>query len=102
MSKIHDKPESLNEGGCLRYMMNRNRHLRGVFRIYDEPESPNEGACFKMYDDPESPNERACLRYMMKPPGLVLIHMMNRNRQMRGGGCLRYMMNMISWKHFRV
>ena len=32
-------------GPYLRYMMNRNRQMKGggVFKIYDEPESPYEG-----------------------------------------------------------
>ena len=68
------------------YMVNRNRQMRGVFKIYDEPESPNEGAClrymmkrnrqitgqFTIYDEPKSPNEGARLRCLMK-----------RNRQVR-------------------
>ena len=28
--KINDEPESANEGACLRYMMNRNPHMKGV------------------------------------------------------------------------
>ena len=49
MSKIYDEMESPNEEGCLRYMMNRNRQMRGRVKakIYDEPESPNEGACIR-------------------------------------------------------
>ena len=68
--KIHEEPESSNEGVCSRYMMNRNRQMRGhVCKTYDEPETPCKGAClespheggaFKAYDDPESPNEGAC------------------------------------------
>ena len=43
--KICDEPDSPNERACLRYVMTRNRQMRGR--------------------DPESPNEGACLRYMM-------------------------------------
>ena len=53
MFKIHDEPESPNEGACLRYMMNRNNRQMGRGRV------------FKIDDEPESPNEGACLRYMM-------------------------------------
>ena len=42
-----------NEGACL-------------FRMHDEPESPNEGACLT-YDEPGSVNEGSGLRYMMNP-----------------------------------
>ena len=41
--------------GCIKYMMNQNRHMRRQFKTYDE--SPNEGAVHKIYDEPESPNE---------------------------------------------
>ena len=43
MFKIYDEPESRNEGACLRYMMNSNREMRGMFKICVEPKSPNEG-----------------------------------------------------------
>ena len=47
MLKIQDESESSSEGAVLRYMMNRNRQMRGggVFKIYDEPEAPYEGVC---------------------------------------------------------
>ena len=38
------EPESPNEVGCLRYLLHRNRQLRGVFNRHGEPESPNERA----------------------------------------------------------
>ena len=31
------------------------------FKIHDEPESSNEGACFEMYDEPESAKDGACI-----------------------------------------
>ena len=46
MFKIDHESESRNEAACLRYMMNRNRQMRGVFKIQEERESPNEGVCF--------------------------------------------------------
>ena len=69
MFKIYVEPESPNEGGCLRYILNRNRRspMRGL-----EPES-KIGGVFKIYVEPKSPNEGSCLRYMM-----------NRYSQMRG------------------
>ena len=49
MLKIQDESESSSEGAVLRYVMNRNRQMRGggVFKIqiYDEPEAPYEGVC---------------------------------------------------------
>ena len=44
-------------GVCLRYMMNRNRQMRGLFEIYDEPQSPDEGGVFTTCDEPQSPDE---------------------------------------------
>ena len=44
MFKIYGEPESPNKEACLRYMVNRNCSLRGVFKTCDEPESPNKGA----------------------------------------------------------
>ena len=62
--KKHDEPTSPNKGVCLRYMMDRNRQMRGAFKIHDiyidvyiyiyiytyiydddddDPGSPNEG-----------------------------------------------------------
>ena len=45
--KIYDEFASRNEGACLTFMMNRNRHMHqsqwGFFNMYHEPESPNEG-----------------------------------------------------------
>ena len=42
-----DEPLSPKEGACLRYILNRKRQIRGVFKIYVEPEPPvaNEGPC---------------------------------------------------------
>ena len=35
------RPKGEEGGACLRYMMNRNRHMRIVFKIhYDEREAP--------------------------------------------------------------
>ena len=56
--RMYDGPGSRNEGVCVRYMTNRNRHMSAVLKIYDDTESPNEGVC---------------LRYMM-----------SRNRQVSG------------------
>ena len=39
--------ESPNKEACFRYMVNRNRRMRGVFKIYDEAETPKEGACLR-------------------------------------------------------
>ena len=41
-------------GPYLRYMMNRNRHMRGVLNIYDEPESPSDGGVLNRYDEREN------------------------------------------------
>ena len=60
------------KGACLKYMVDRNRQVRGRVKRYDELLSPSEGACL-ICDEPLSPNEAACLRYVM-----------NRFRQMRG------------------
>ena len=50
-------------GPYLRYMMNRNRQMKGggVFKIYDEPESPYEGGVLNIYDEPESPSDGGVL-----------------------------------------
>ena len=37
--------ESPNEGACLRYISNRHRQMRGVFKSGDEVAWPNDGAC---------------------------------------------------------
>ena len=51
---VCDQPESPNEGECLRYMLNRNRHMRGgVLQTYDEPQSPNGRGVFNLYDESE-------------------------------------------------
>ena len=72
MFKICGEVEPPHEGECLRYMVSRNRQMRGVFSMFDEPESPNEGAhlrymvkiakrvgVLKIWDEPLplSPNE---------------------------------------------
>ena len=44
MFKISDEPELPNEGACLRYIMNPDRQMRGVFKVYDQPEPPNDRA----------------------------------------------------------
>ena len=36
------------KGACLRYMMNRNRQVRGVLKIYDKVESPMRGRVVEM------------------------------------------------------
>ena len=69
---IYGEPESQHEAGCfrdmvnrkgacLKYMVDRNRQVRGRVKRYDEPVQPI------------SPNEGACLS-----------HRTSRNRQMRG------------------
>ena len=35
MIEIYDESETPKEKACLRYMVNRNRQKRGVFKIYD-------------------------------------------------------------------
>ena len=64
--KTCDDPESPNEGTCLGQMMNRNRHMRGVFQIYDELKSPEEGM-FQTYYDPNSPHEGGVLKMYYEP-----------------------------------
>ena len=44
MFKICGEVEPPHEGERVRYMVSRNRQMRGVFSMFDEPESPNEGA----------------------------------------------------------
>ena len=65
MFKTYDEPVSPNGGvTSLTYMINRNRSMRGVFKVYyDEPESPQWGV-FKMHDEPQSRTDFACLKYM--------------------------------------
>ena len=36
--EIYDEPEPPKDGACLRYMMNRNREMKGVFEVEEEPE----------------------------------------------------------------
>ena len=52
----------MHDGVCLRYMKNRTRQMRCVFKIYDAQETPNKGACLRYM---MNRNEGACLRYMM-------------------------------------
>ena len=40
---MYDEP-GLNEGACLRYVMNRNRQMTAQLKIDDEPELPKDGA----------------------------------------------------------
>ena len=88
---MYVEPESPNEGACLsyttisaeakspkegvyfRYVLNRNRQMRGQFTIYDEAESPTEGACFRYMMIRNRQTRGACLGCMLK-----------RNRRMRG------------------
>ena len=47
MFKIYDESASPNEMRVhTKDMMNRKRQM-SVFKIYDEPESPNEGVCLR-------------------------------------------------------
>ena len=39
MFTTYGEPELPHEGARLRYMVSRNRQIRGVFNMYDEPES---------------------------------------------------------------
>ena len=61
-------PESLSDGACLRYMMNRFANQGACCRDMMNP--PNKGGVLnvhdernRQHDEPESPNEGACLRY---------------------------------------
>ena len=64
---MYDRPQSPNEGACLRHMLNRNRQMRGpVLRYMLNRNRPTRGRV-------ASPNDGACLRYIL-----------NRLRQMRG------------------
>ena len=84
---IYDEPRSPSERACLRerereservserereteiyiyicrYMMNRDRQVRGA-KIYDELGSSNDGTSSR-HDEPASPNEGSCLRSML-------------------------------------
>ena len=87
MLNIYGEPGWSHEGVRLRYMVSRNRQMRGVLNMYDEPDA-KRGArltcmmsryrqmrdMFSMYDEPESPHEGACLTY----------DVMNRYRQRTG------------------
>ena len=59
-------PNRPREGACLRFMMNGNRPMKGMFKTF-------EAVCSRyiIYDEPQSLHEGACLGCMM-----------NRNRQM--------------------
>ena len=65
---IYGEPKLPNKRACFRYIVNRNRQMRGLFNTYHEPLSPNDGAC--------------------------LTCMLNRYRQLSGGGCSRYRMTL--------
>ena len=67
MFRIYDVSHNLVNRGCLRYMMNRNRHMRERVKCLRcmMNWSRLRGSAYKINDEPQSPNEGACLRYMM-------------------------------------
>ena len=74
MFKIYLEPESPNERACLRYMLNRNRQMRGGglrYMLNRNRRSPMRGRVLCV--EPKSPNEGLCLRFMMSRNRLLLL-----------------------------